>query len=154
MSKFNLEITNDCEILMCPKKRTKKIINILNKSKYKIYNGSLSIVFTSNKVIAEIHRKFLNNPLPTDVITFPGIRSEGVLGEIIISAEQAYINCKEYNNSFNNELSLYLIHGWLHLYGLNDKNEEEIKIMRKAEKENLLLINKNIVNMDFNLRYG
>ena len=51
----------------------------------------------------------------------------------------------------SHEITLYLIHGWLHLFGLNDKNETEIKVMRLAEDEALKLVNSGITNSDYQI---
>ena len=48
-----------------------------------------------------------------------------------------------YKTTFSQELTLYLVHGWLHLAGFNDRNTSEIKEMRKAENEALNLISEN-----------
>ena len=49
----------------------------------------------------------------------------------------------------SHEITLYLIHGWLHLYGFNDKTETEIKAMRLAEDEAFKLVNSEIYNLDY-----
>ena len=51
----------------------------------------------------------------------------------------------------SHEITLYLVHGWLHLFGFNDKSEEEIKAMRQAEDEALKLVNSAIYNLDYQI---
>src|SRR6185369_6384434 len=61
----------------------------------------VSVVLVSDKRIAEIHRRFMNDPTPTDVITFDH-------GEIVISTETAKRQARQFRSSFEHELRLYL----------------------------------------------
>ena len=76
--------------------------------------------------MASLHRKFLNKPGPTDVITFQH-------GEIFISVPTAQRQAREFRTSLARELELYIVHGLLHLHGFDDQTEAEIKRMRAAE---------------------
>lgn len=109
-------------------------------SEYKIPSGELHIAFLDDPHIIRLHEQFLNDPTPTDVITFPGDPDEDLAGEICISIDHTITASEIHNNPFENELTLYLVHGWLHLAGINDKTEEDRKIMRKAESSTLQLI--------------
>ncbi len=107
----------------------------------------LVIVLVDDKQIAEINQNFLNHQGPTDVISFdyskefdpksvfPG--ETYTVGELYISLETANRQRLDYNNSLNDELLLYIIHGILHLCGFDDHKPNDIKKMRNAEKENL-----------------
>src|SRR3954469_16771661 len=74
----------------------------------------IDVVLVSDKRIAEIHSRFLNDGTPTDVITFQH-------GEIFISVETAKRQARAYRTSLEHELRLYLVHGLLHLHGYDDK---------------------------------
>jgi probable rRNA maturation factor len=102
--------------------------------------GELSIVFLNNRAIGRIHADFLDDPTPTDVITFPGDPSMDLAGEICVSADQAMVYAQEHNQTFARELTLYLVHGWLHLAGLNDHTADECKVMRSAEAHLMSLL--------------
>src|SRR5689334_19764508 len=52
--------------------------------------GELSVVFLTDRAIARIHGEFMDDPTPTDVITFPGDPTAGVAGEICVSADAAW----------------------------------------------------------------
>lgn len=96
--------------------------------------GYLSIAYVTNAVIAEIHRDFMDDPTPTDVITFPGDPPEEA-GEICISVDYALRAAQRFRTSPAYELTLYLVHGWLHLAGFDDRSLPEKRRMRSAEKE-------------------
>ena len=97
--------------------------------------GELSIVFLDDSEMAELHGRFLDDPTPTDVITFPGDAKEDFAGEICVSAERAWIESRAREISFSLEMCLYLAHGWLHLAGWDDHSVEERLAMRQAEEE-------------------
>lgn len=96
--------------------------------------GILSVAFLPKGQHAEIHGRFLKDFRPTDVITFPADEEEENAGEILVSVDQAIAESKERDLSFQEELSLYLIHGWLHLIGFDDREQEDRKIIRREEK--------------------
>jgi probable rRNA maturation factor len=74
----------------------------------------VDVALVSDKRIAEIHRQFMNDPSPTDVITFQH-------GEIVVSVETAKRQAREFGTSLDHELRLYVAHGLLHLHGFDDK---------------------------------
>ena len=81
----------------------------------------------------------------TDIITFNYSGSKDLIdGEIFISTEDAESNAKKYNVSFNEEILRLVIHGILHLLGLNDKNRSE-KLEMKRYENKLLNNNKNLL---------
>lgn len=106
-----------------------------NLKKFKIHEGELSVVLMTTQQIIQLHADYLDDPTPTDVITFPGDPSMQFAGEICVCVDVAKERAMEFENSFEEELKLYLIHGWLHLAGYKDETEEEIAAMRQAEEE-------------------
>ena len=96
----------------------------------------LSVAFVTEETICSLHKQFLNDPTPTDVITFPDDEdiSERT-GEICISVDEAlkYVHL----HSLEQELTLYLVHGWLHLAGYDDLNEVDRRVMRTMEQKTL-----------------
>jgi probable rRNA maturation factor len=103
-------------------------------------SGDLSVVFLDRSSHSQIHGNFLKDFRPTDVITFPADPAEEIAGEICVSVDQAIEEAKARKLPFAHELSLYLIHGWLHLVGFEDKVEEDRKIMRREERKALDLV--------------
>jgi probable rRNA maturation factor len=116
---------------------------------YPIPEGELSIAFIDNSTIGTLHEQFFQDPSATDVITFPGDRSLAFAGEICVSVEYALAMAKLYKTCLNHELLLYLIHGWLHLAGLNDKTPEQSIDMRHAEQILLRLLEPQFHNLFF-----
>lgn len=91
----------------------------------------LSVVFLSDSALSRLHADFLDDPAPTDVITFPGQRALGSAGEICVSVDAARRQAPA--RDFSAELTLYLVHGWLHLAGHDDRAAPARRAMRRAE---------------------
>lgn len=138
---IEVEISNHYPKLSKPEKRTELICRCLEKSPFSIPSGTLSIAFLDNHTLSKIHKDFLDDPNPTDVITFPADPNSDSSGEICISVDQAITQAQSFNSNLSDELSLYLVHGWLHLHGLRDGSESEILEMRTAEKYALKAVN-------------
>ena len=77
---------------------------------------SVEVSLIGDKEISIVHAQFMDNPEPTDVITFP----YGPEGEILISVETAQRQAEEFNSPLEREITLYLVHGILHLAGYED----------------------------------
>lgn len=88
---------------------------------------SVEISIIDDKQIAKVHGEFMNDPSPTDVITFD-------YGEILVSAETALSNSEELQVSLENEILLYIIHGMLHLGGYLDGSRAEFKEMKSLQE--------------------
>jgi probable rRNA maturation factor len=84
------------------------------------------VVLVSNRRMAELHRRFLHLPGPTDVITFQH-------GEIFVSTETARSNARRFGSSLEYELRLYVAHGLLHLHGFDDKDSADAAEMERAQ---------------------
>ena len=134
-SKLRLAISNRCDRLSFRDPEVMLFFHALFAAKTTVLHGDLSIVFLDDAEISELHGRFLNEPIPTDVITFPGDAQEGFAGEICVSAETAWRESEERNIPFSRELCLYLAHGWLHLNGYDDCDEMDRRTMREAETE-------------------
>jgi probable rRNA maturation factor len=90
--------------------------------------AELSVLLVSNRRMAELHRRFLQLPGPTDVITFQH-------GEIFVSVETARSHARRFRNSLEGELRLYMAHGLLHLHGLDDKTPADAAEMELAQEK-------------------
>jgi probable rRNA maturation factor len=91
----------------------------------------LSEVFVwliSDRRMALLHRKFLGQTGPTDVLTFQH-------GEIFISVETARRNARAFGNSLMRELKLYIVHGLLHLHGFDDQTPSETRRIKTAQEK-------------------
>ena len=102
--------------------------------------GELSLAFLTDKALARIHADFLADPSTTDVITFEGNATLGSGGEICVSADTATNYATQHGHNFSQELTLYVVHGWLHLAGYDDLKPEKKRRMRAAEKRAMALL--------------
>lgn len=102
--------------------------------------GELSIAFLTAPALAALHGKFLADPSATDVITFAGTPGLGQTGEICVSADTARAYARRHRHDFAEELTLYLVHGWLHLAGHDDLQPAKKRRMRAAEARALKLL--------------
>jgi probable rRNA maturation factor len=93
----------------------------------------------------------MNDPSATDVITFPANIEMESAGEIIVSVDHARSRADELDEPFSRELSLYLVHGWLHLAGYDDRNETDRAAMRIAEQHALKILDKISINTYFHI---
>lgn len=94
--------------------------------------GEIFIWLISDRRMALLHRKFLGQSGPTDVLTFQH-------GEIFISVETARRHARAFGNSLLHELKLYIIHGLLHLHGFDDQTSSEAHRMKAAQERILRL---------------
>ena len=106
----------------------------------RISPGELSVAFLTDTALARLHDTFLDDPSPTDVITFPGAPGLGQAGEICLSADRALAFAAGHGRDFSSELTLYLVHGWLHLAGYDDRKPALKKRMRAAEARAMQLL--------------
>ena len=88
----------------------------------------IHVLLVSDRRMAALHRQFLKQSGPTDVITFEH-------GEIFISAETARRHGKQFGNPFFRELQLCVVHGLLHLHGFDDRSEREARRMRAIQEK-------------------
>lgn len=149
----DVQINNSYDKLTFSERSLQSFFKMLDTlPSYPIPEGELSIAFLDDSSIAQIHADFLNDPTPTDVITFPSDPEFQLAGEICVSVDQAIKLSQTLNIPFNKELTLYLIHGWLHLAGFNDLLDEQKLAMRAAEKKVLEILEKAGAIPDFHLQ--
>jgi probable rRNA maturation factor len=107
-----------------------------------ISQAEISIAVVDDSTIAALHKEFLDDPTPTDVLSFVLENSPGLLeGEVVASADTAKSYSKKYDWPAENELLLYVIHGTLHLVGYDDVTPKKRKKMREKETEYLARFN-------------
>jgi len=87
----------------------------------------ISVILVSDRRIAQIHGQFMNEPGPTDVITFQH-------GDIVISVETAKRQAREFGATVDHELRLYLVHGLLHLAGFDDRTSAGAAEMKRFQE--------------------
>lgn len=102
--------------------------------------SELNIYFVSEEQICELHQDFFDDPSPTDCISIqvdPPGTPFCLLGEIFISPKAAQAAIESYQTTLQEELSLYLVHGLLHLLGYDDLEDQDRAKMRLAEKRHM-----------------
>jgi len=102
--------------------------------------GALSVAFLADPALARLHARYLGDPSPTDVITFCGDPANGLAGEICVSADAAVRTAGRARGRLSREIALYLVHGWLHLAGYDDRIPAAKRVMRRAEARAMRLI--------------
>ena len=110
----------------------KKIANSYNK---KI--GDVGYLFCNDEKILEINRQYLNHDFYTDIISFDYSEGDIISGDIFISLDTVRTNSQKYNTDYQEELHRVIIHGVLHLCGLDDELDEDAISMREAENSAL-----------------
>ncbi|WP_438482479.1 rRNA maturation RNase YbeY [Oleiharenicola lentus] len=139
-----IEIHNAHRTLRAPKAAVARVIALLDQHAAKFCGGcppgELSLVFVTDKKIAQIHADFMDDPTATDVITFEGDSAASLAGEICVSADTAFNYAREHRRDFATELTLYIVHGWLHLAGYDDLQPAKKRRMRAAEKRAMALL--------------
>ena len=88
----------------------------------------VEITLLGEAAIAKVHGEFLEDPTPTDVITFEH-------GEILLGVPIAAANAKKFHHAADHEVALCAIHGLLHLLGFDDLTESERVIMHARQDE-------------------
>lgn len=117
-------------------------LNDVAYSHHKIL-GRLNYLFCNDQEILRVNREFLHHDYYTDIITFDYSRKEKVSGDIFISLETVYSNAIELGEEYTQELLRVIVHGLLHLCGIDDKGPGEREIMEKHENDALSLWNNN-----------
>lgn len=106
---------------------------------YKV--GDISYIFCSDEKILEVNRQYLQHDYYTDIITFDYTEERVISGDLFISLYTVRTNAEQFNVSYESEFYRVVIHGILHLCGINDKGPGEREVMEAHENESLALWN-------------
>jgi len=123
-------------------------------------DAELSVLFVGEEAISDLNKRFLGKEGPTDVLAFPmdeepaeGGRSPDsggtgpgwvpaepddmptLIGDIVICPEVAHRNAPEHAGTYEDELALLVVHGILHLVGMDHMEDDEAEAMEKREQE-------------------
>jgi probable rRNA maturation factor len=110
----------------------------------------VSIQFVDTQQICSLHEEYFDDPTTTDCISFPMDHEDSdfdhhkVLGDVIICPKTAIDYAQTHKNDTYEEVTLYIIHGLLHLMGYKDLEDSDIKKMRLAEERHM----KNLKTLD------
>ncbi len=95
--------------------------------------GEINYIFCDDAYLLKLNVEYLEHDTLTDIISFDYTIGKQINGDVYISAERVIENAKDYEVSFENEMSRVLIHGILHYCGYKDKTNVEEAEMRSKE---------------------
>lgn len=102
--------------------------------------GEVGYLFVDDEKILEVNREYLGHDYYTDVITFDYDEGTTVNGDIVISLDTVRSNAEQFGKDYDEELHRVIIHGILHLCGINDKGPGERELMEAAENRALQML--------------
>lgn len=102
--------------------------------------GDISYIFCSDEKILEVNKQYLQHDYYTDIITFDYTEGTKISGDLFISLDTVKSNSENFGTDYTEELHRIIIHGILHLCGINDKGPGEREIMTQKENEALALL--------------
>ena len=101
--------------------------------------GDIGYMFVDDENILEVNREYLQHDYYTDIITFDYCEDDELNGDLVISLDTVRTNAELFGKTYEEELYRVIIHGVLHLIGINDKGPGEREIMEAAENKALAL---------------
>jgi probable rRNA maturation factor len=101
--------------------------------------GEIAYIFVDDEKILEVNRQYLGHDYYTDIITFDYCEGDVISGDLFISLDTVRTNAEQMGATYEEELHRVIIHGILHLCGINDKGPGEREIMEVAEDKALAL---------------
>ncbi|VTY12522.1 Endoribonuclease YbeY [uncultured Prevotella sp.] len=101
--------------------------------------GEIGYMFVNDEKILEVNNEYLGHDYYTDVITFDYCEGDILNGDIVISLDTVRTNAEKFGKTYEEELYRVIIHGILHLCGINDKGPGEREIMEENENRALAL---------------
>ena len=101
--------------------------------------GDIGYMFVDDEKILEVNREYLQHDYYTDIITFDYCEDDELNGDLVISLDTVRTNAVLFGKTYEEELYRVIIHGVLHLIGINDKGPGEREIMEAAENKALAL---------------
>lgn len=101
--------------------------------------GEVGYLFCDDEKILEVNKEYLQHDYYTDIITFDYDEDDVINGDLVISLDTVRTNAELFNKEYEEELYRVIIHGILHLCGINDKGPGEREIMEAAENKALAM---------------
>ena len=134
-------ITYNCENVKMPSIRRRDTSAWIRRvaQSYGRRVGEVGYLFCNDEKILEVNREYLGHDYYTDIITFDYCEGDMVNGDIVISLDTVRSNAELFHKGYDEELHRVIIHGILHLCGLNDKGPGERELMEAAENKALAM---------------
>ena len=102
--------------------------------------GDVGYMFVNDERILEVNREYLQHDYYTDIITFDYSEDEVINGDIVISLDTVRTNAEAQHTEYDEELHRVIIHGILHLCGIDDKGPGQREVMEAAENKALEML--------------
>jgi len=102
--------------------------------------GEVAYIFCSDERILQVNKEYLHHDYYTDIITFDYSEDKVISGDIFISLDTVKSNSEQFKTNYEDELRRVIIHGILHLCGVNDKTDDEQAYMTVCENKALELM--------------
>ena len=134
-------ITYSAENVKMPKIRKRDTSAWIKKvaATYNRTVGEVGYLFCDDEKILEVNREYLQHDYYTDIITFDYDEGDQINGDLVISLDTGRTNAELFGKTYEEELHRVIIHGILHLCGINDKGPGEREIMEVAENKALAM---------------
>ena len=128
--------TENVKLQNFPKRKISQWIKVVAE-KFDKRVGEISYIFCSDSKILEVNIEYLKHDYYTDIITFDFSDNDIISGDIFISVDTVRSNAEKYEEKYDKELYRVIIHGILHLCGIDDKAPGARDIMEKHENDAL-----------------
>ena len=99
--------------------------------------GDIAYIFCDDEKILEVNKEYLQHDYYTDIITFDYCEDDVISGDLFISLDTVKSNSELVGATYEQELYRVIIHGILHLCGIDDKAPGAREIMEAAEDKAL-----------------
>ena len=134
-------ITYNAENVKVPKIKRRETTAWIKKvaASYGRKVGEIGYLFCDDEKILEVNREYLQHDYYTDIITFDYDEDDIISGDLVISLDTVKSNAELFHKNYDEELHRVIIHGILHLCGINDKGPGEREIMEAAENKALAM---------------
>ena len=132
-------ITYNCEGVKFPKIKRREITRWIREvaASYGRKVGEVGYLFCDDEKILAVNNEYLGHNYYTDIITFDYDEGDVINGDLFISLDTVLTNAEQFGKTYEEELHRVIIHGILHLCGINDKGPGEREIMEAAENKAL-----------------
>jgi probable rRNA maturation factor len=136
-----IAIATPQEVVPVDRRRVREVVRAVLDGEGKA-DAEISLAFVDNPTIHTLNNRYLDHDEPTDVLSFPLSEpgAKRLAGELVVGAEVAQAQAQERGHDVQQELTLYVIHGLLHLCGYDDKTEEAARAMRARERHYLAVL--------------
>ena len=135
-------ITYNCDGVKMPKIKKRETPQWIRTvaATYQKKVGEVGYLFCNDEKILEVNREYLGHDYYTDIITFDYCEGYTLNGDLVISLDTVRTNAGLFHKDYDEELHRVIIHGILHLCGINDKGPGERELMEAAENRALSLL--------------